>query len=60
MYDDQHAYTTKPGSLKNIQLNTNETSASEVQLEKTAEEWTKSKNAKISNDSNIKTAIKKA
>lgn len=22
MYDDQHAYVVKPGSLKNIQLNT--------------------------------------
>jgi hypothetical protein len=39
MYDDQHVYTVKPGSLKNIQLNTEESShqsqasSSDAQLE---------------------------
>lgn len=45
MYDDQHAYTAKPGSLKNIQINSEEkvsqASAVDAQLEKAAEEWTK-------------------
>lgn len=45
MYDDQHVYTAKPGSLKNVQINSDEqatqASAVDAQLEKAAKEWTK-------------------